>query len=204
MWIFMDPVNLFAGINIIATFIAQAKESKNQLKLTVTNTVNKPSSFLQKWPLNIAAIILLFSILGVFNILNLSQEEFSQITNIHYDSVRLAGLVLFLVFSWGQIKSFKTLGKNYSQEVVIIKNQELVTTGIYKNIRHPQYLCQILADLGLGLALISYVIVPLVILVEIPLLLMRARFEEKLLEKHFKEKYTDYKKESGFFLPFIG
>lgn len=200
----MDPINLLVGINIIATFVAQAKESKNQLKLTVSNTLNKPASFLQKWPLNIAALILLVSIVSVFKVLVLTPEEFATYFSFDFNSVRVIGLLLFLIFSWGQIRSFKTLGKNYSQDVAIIKNHNLITSGIYKTIRHPQYLCQIFADLGIGLALMSYIIVPVVILIEIPLIIMRARFEDKLLEKHFKEDFVEYKKKSGFLLPFIG
>lgn len=200
----MDPINLFVGINIIATFIAQAKASKNQLKLSLSNTVNKPASFLQKLPLNIAAIILLVSIISVFGVLSLTPEQFAEFSSVNYDAVRLAGLLMFVIFSWGQIQSFKTLGKNYTQDVAIIKNHKLVTTGIYKNIRHPQYLCQIFADLGIGLALMSYIIVPVVVLIEIPLIIMRASFEEKLLLKHFDEDYSEYKKKSGFIIPFIG
>lgn len=200
----MDPINLFTGLNIIATFVAQAKASKNQLKLSLSNTISKPASFLQKWPLNVAALILLVAILSIFKIFVLTPEEFSQIFSFDYDTARLIGLLMFLVFSWGQITSFKTLGKSYTQDVAIIKNHQLVTTGVYKTIRHPQYLCQIFADLGIGIALMSYIIVPVVILIEIPLILMRISFEEELLTDHFGEKYTEYKKRSGSLLPFIG
>jgi len=44
----------------------------------------------------------------------------------------------------------------------------------------------------------------LVLLVEIPLIIMRASFEEKMLIKHFGNNYSSYKKKSGFILPFIG
>jgi protein-S-isoprenylcysteine O-methyltransferase Ste14 len=58
-------------------------------------------------------------------------------------------------------------------------------------------------DLGAGVATLSYIITPLAI-IEIPLLILRALLEEKLLEKNFKSEYTDYKKKSGFMIPFIG
>jgi protein-S-isoprenylcysteine O-methyltransferase Ste14 len=32
---------------------------------------------------------------------------------------------------------------------------------------------------------------------------MRASFEEKLLSKHFKEEFEQYKKTRGFMIPFI-
>ena len=68
-------------------------------------------------------------------------------------------------------------------------------------IRHPQYLSQIVIDLGGAFATLSYVLLPLAI-IQIPLLILRARFEEKLMEKHFKQEFTDYKKRTSFILPF--
>jgi protein-S-isoprenylcysteine O-methyltransferase Ste14 len=86
---------------------------------------------------------------------------------------------------------------------MIKKNHELVTKGPYKIIRHPQYLCQILLDLGATAATLGYVI-GLLALIEIPIYIMRASMEDKLLAKYFSEKFSDYKKKSGFMIPFIG
>ncbi|MHB9040989.1 MAG: methyltransferase family protein [Melioribacteraceae bacterium] len=85
-----------------------------------------------------------------------------------------------------------------------MKDHKLITGGIYKFIRHPQYLSQLLSDLGAGLALLSYIVVPVVVLIEIPLFIMRAVLEDKLLQKHFGEEYSAYKKRSGFIIPFVG
>ena len=118
--------------------------------------------------------------------------------------VRILGLVMFVVFSWVQVLAYKSLGSSYAQDVVVMKEHKLITTGIYKFIRHPQYLSQLLSDLGAGLALLSYLVVPVVILVEIPLFIMRAAMEDKLLKKHFSNEFPAYKKRSGFMIPFIG
>jgi hypothetical protein len=53
-----------------------------------------------------------------------------------------------------------------------------------------------------GIALFGFVIIPVVILVELPLFILRAIREEKLLESHFKDKFVTYKKNSGFIIPF--
>jgi protein-S-isoprenylcysteine O-methyltransferase Ste14 len=49
----------------------------------------------------------------------------------------------------------------------------------------------------------SYLLLPIAI-IEIPFLILRALLEEKLLEKNFKERFADYKKKTGFLIPFIG
>lgn len=195
----MDPINLITGINLIITFTAQITSAKQQLKTTLSNTKIKADGFLQKTPLNIAAMILLLIVLGIFNLLTLDPNNYTE-----YEKYRLIGLLFFIMFSWLQIRAQKNLGLNYSQEIVILKEHRLVTTGIHKYIRHPQYLFQVLSDLGAGVALLGYVIVPLVLLIELPLLILRAREEEKLLSDHFKEDFVEYKKTSGFIVPFIG
>lgn len=121
-----------------------------------------------------------------------------------FNSIRIAGLVLFVIFSWIQIWSYKLLGSSYSQDIIIQKNQKIITEGIYKFIRHPQYLSQILSDLGAAVALMSYITLPFVLLLEIPLFIMRANLEDKLLKKHFGDEYESYKNKTGFMIPFIG
>jgi len=39
-----------------------------------------------------------------------------------YSVIRYIGLAVYLVFSWIQVWSFKTLGDNYSQDIMIKKN----------------------------------------------------------------------------------
>jgi protein-S-isoprenylcysteine O-methyltransferase Ste14 len=64
-------------------------------------------------------------------------------------------------------------------------------------------MCQILLDLGAAAATLSYVVAFLA-LVEIPIYIMRAAVEDKLLYKYFAERFKEYKKKSGFMIPFIG
>ena len=87
---------------------------------------------------------------------------------------------------------------------MILKGHKLKTEGWYRSVRHPQYLFQLIADIGAGLALASWLVIPVVLLAELPALVMRARLEEKILQNHFGSEYTAYRKKSGFFIPFIG
>jgi len=192
----MDPINIIILLNIIATFGANVTGAKRGLKSTVSEIKEKPKTFLQKFPPIISMLSLVTLILAVFQIGTL--EYLAE-----YNMIRYIGLAVYLVFSWVQVWSFKTLGDNYSQDIMIKKNHELVTKGPFKIIRHPQYLCQILLDLGATAATFGY-IVGLLALIEIPIYIMRASMEDKLLAKYFAEKFSDYKKKSGFMIPFIG
>ncbi len=192
----MDPINIIAGLNLIATFGANISGAKKGLKSSITAAKEKPESFLQKIPLAISVLALVFFILAIFQVGTFSYKP-------GYQNLRSAGLVVYLIFSWIQVWAFKTMGENYSQEVLIYKHHKLVRKGPFKFIRHPQYLSQILLDAGAGVATLSFLVLPLAI-IEIPLLVMRASLEEKLLEKHFKEEFLKYKSKSGRMLPFIG
>jgi protein-S-isoprenylcysteine O-methyltransferase Ste14 len=191
----MDPINIIAGLNLIATFGANFTGAKKGLKTSIGASKEKPKSYLQKFPLLLAALTLIGLLIGIFQI-----GTFPYTDNIM--TFRLIGLIIYLIFSWIQIWSYRTLGENYSQEIIILKNHKLVTWGPFKLIRHPQYLSQILMDLGAGAAVLSYIIIPLAV-IQIPFVIMRANLEEKLLSKYFKE-FAEYKSKSGFMIPFIG
>jgi len=194
----MDPINIFVGINLIYSLFANASGAKKGFKKKISGIVEKPQTYLQKVPPNISALILVLIVLGIFGIgtLKASQSNAEMIW-------RIAGLLIFVAFSILEVQAFKTLGKFYTQDIAVLKGQNLVISGYYKIIRHPQYLFQILSDIGAGVALQSYLVIFAAVLLEIPLFILRAKKEEELLEKHFGGNYKIYKQNSSFFLPFI-
>ena len=192
----MDPINIIILLNVIGTFGANVTGAKRGLKSKVSEVKEKPKTFLQKFPPVVSALSLIALVFAVFQIGTLDYLE-------EYNSIRYIGLTVYLVFSWIQVWSFKTLGDSYSQDIMIKKNHELVTKGPFNIIRHPQYMCQILLDLGAAAATLSYV-VGFLVLIEIPIYIMRASAEDKLLSKYFNERFSEYKKKSGFMFPFIG
>lgn len=195
----MDPINILVAINLFVSMSANFSGAKKGLKTSITKVVERPVTFLQKAPPNVAALVLVLIILSVFKIGTLQAELEKE-----FQIYRIIGLAMFVVFSWIQVLSYKTLGKNYAQDIVIMKEHNLVREGVYRFVRHPQYISQLLSDLGAGLALTSYLVIPLVVFVEIPLFILRAVVEEKMLRKHFGESFVSYKKHSGFIIPFIG
>ena len=192
----MDPINIIVGLNIIATFGANVSGAKKGFKDKIGAAKEKPNTYLQKLPLILSTITLLGLILGVFQIGTL---EYSA----KYNLIRYFGLAVYLIFSWVQIWAFKTLGENYSQDILIKKDHQLVTIGPFRIIRHPQYMSQILLDLGGASATLSYIVAPIAV-IQILFILLRASVEDKLMAKHFGNEFSSYKKKSGFVLPFIG
>lgn len=192
----MDPINIIIGLNIIATFGANVGAAKKGIKDKVGVFKDKPKTYLQSLPIVLSTIALVVLIVSLFQIGTLEYKT-------EYQTIRVIGLAFYIVFSWVQIWSTKTLGDNFSQEIAIKKDHHLVTSGPFKFIRHPQYLSQFLMDLGGAAATLSFILAPLA-LIQIPFLFMRAFMEDKLLEKHFGGNFRSYKKKTGMILPFIG
>ena len=87
--------------------------------------------------------------------------------------------------------------------VVKAENHTLITNGIYKYIRHPGYLSDLLIFIGLALAmgnLIPIIIIPLTFAAAYT---YRIRTEEKMLIEIFGSQYKEYQKSSKLLIPFI-
>jgi protein-S-isoprenylcysteine O-methyltransferase Ste14 len=78
----------------------------------------------------------------------------------------------------------------------------LVTSGIYRYIRHPQYTGLLLMSLGM---LIEWATLPMLILypVMIFLYVRLARREERDMLAEFGDDYRDYMKRTKRFIPFV-
>ena len=50
---YMDPINIFTGLNIIAAFVANLGGAKKGLRSSVVGTKEKPKTYLQSVPLKI-------------------------------------------------------------------------------------------------------------------------------------------------------
>ena len=107
-------------------------------------------------------------------------------------TMRVTGFAIFVVsfalLTWARA----TLGNSFS---VTPQAKALVTAGIYSRVRYPVYLFGALMLSGLFL----YINMPwlLVILtVIVPLQIVRARTEEKVLVGKFGDQYLDYRKQT--------
>lgn len=105
---------------------------------------------------------------------------------------KLAAIILFaagLIIRWAAVL---TLKKAFTVKIHILKDQHLITHGIYKYIRHPAYTGLILYYTGFGLALQNYLALLLIIPVITATTLYRIRKEENVLLNHFGDKYLAY------------
>ncbi len=89
-----------------------------------------------------------------------------------------------------------------SRTIRVEENQRVVDTGLYAIVRHPMYAATVLLFLSIPLVLGSFWAF-LCFLPYVPLIAVRAVFEERVLEREL-EGYADYKKRVKYrMLPFV-
>lgn len=107
--------------------------------------------------------------------------------------VSLTGMILVII-------GWRSIYKNYWSKKE--GKGQLVTKGIYKYIRHPQYTGFLLITLGM---MFEWVTIPLLLMYPILLVLYYrlAKKEETDMERGFGKQYLDYKRRTGMFVPLL-
>jgi protein-S-isoprenylcysteine O-methyltransferase Ste14 len=118
------------------------------------------------------------------------------------DDVRWIGVALFTIGGILRLWPVFVLGRRFSGLVAIQPGHKLVTSGIYRLIRHPSYLGLLLGALGWALAFRSGVGVILAALNLIPLV-ARMNAEEALLTSEFGAEYGNYRAHTSRLIPGI-
>ena len=116
--------------------------------------------------------------------------------------LRYLGIFLFLLGLFIRSIAIRTLKRQFSIYVAIQENHQLITTGIYSQIRHPIYLGALFSLVGFGLVfptLLGF----LFVFIYSMLLGHRMAQEEKLMLKHFGSVYEEYTSKSYRLIPHI-
>lgn len=118
------------------------------------------------------------------------------------DALRYAGLALMVLgFILMQIAE-KSLGRQFSVEVTIQADHQLVTSGPYRYLRHPRYSGVLLFFLGISIAFGSYLALAGVGLLGC-VLAWRIHAEESLLQQEFGAEWDGYCAKSWRVIPFV-
>jgi protein-S-isoprenylcysteine O-methyltransferase Ste14 len=123
-------------------------------------------------------------------------------TDFEPERIRAIGIVLYTVGLMTAILARWQLGQNWSdiENATVLRTQAVVSHGIYRFIRHPIYVGDLLLLIGLELSLLSWFVMPIIMLA--PAVLWQAVREEKMLV-HALPGYGDYCLRSKRFIPFV-
>jgi protein-S-isoprenylcysteine O-methyltransferase Ste14 len=136
-------------------------------------------------------VIVAFSLIGLLDAYLPAWTDRAEVWTLDGEVIRWLGAVLFAAGGALRIWPVFVLGPRFSGLVAIQRGHRLVTTGVYRVIRHPSYLGLLVNSLGWGLAFRSGVGVLLTALL-LPPLVSRIRAEEILLRAQFGAEYEAY------------
>lgn len=96
-----------------------------------------------------------------------------------------------------------TLGKEFSPIVQTTESHKLITTGIYRTIRHPAYLGTLCLLIGFPLCFGSIVGLVIAIVIGVPVLIYRIQVEDRALLAWFGEEYKEYSRKTSRLIPHL-
>ena len=130
---------------------------------------------------------------------------FAKYGRINWGAPYLAmtGLLVIFAGGWLRLSAMRTLKQHFTYTVSISEQQELIESGLYRLIRHPAYLGELLIFLGIGLAFANWISLASLVIFPLVAFSARIRVEEKALAGHFGERYAEYCKRSWRLLPWV-
>lgn len=150
-----------------------------------------------RWfPILSGLIFLASVVVSVLDIVMLQHGRYSL------TAVGIAGVALLIVGLGIYGIAHRTLGEFFSEEVRILPEHKLITSGPYHLIRHPIYLGSILFSPSIPMIAGSFYGF-VIMLVPIPMLLYRIRIEEKIMVSRFGQEYLEYAHKTKKLIPYI-
>jgi protein-S-isoprenylcysteine O-methyltransferase Ste14 len=121
----------------------------------------------------------------------------------HWNTFFVIGSILIIIGLIIRITAILTLKQQFTYTVTKIENHELIEKGLYKSLRHPGYLGQLIIFTGISTSLSNWLSILFMI---IPVLLgyiYRINVEEKFMIEQMGQKYRDYQKRTKRLIPRI-
>jgi protein-S-isoprenylcysteine O-methyltransferase len=111
------------------------------------------------------------------------------------------GMAILAAGVWLRVSAIRELGRFFTYAVVVQDEQPVIDTGPYRRIRHPSYTGLILGMLGLGVALGTWLTIPICVLPPLIGFSWRLLTEERILARELGEPYRAYMRRTKRLVP---
>ena len=113
------------------------------------------------------------------------------------------GMVFVFVGLIVRVTSIITLKRHFTYTVTTIANHELIEKGLYKWIRHPGYLGQLMIFVGIAASLSNWLSVLFMIIPVFVGYAYRIKVEEHFMIEQFGQNYVDFQQRTKKLIPSI-
>jgi protein-S-isoprenylcysteine O-methyltransferase len=128
----------------------------------------------------------------------------TKIGRIYYwNTFFVIGMALVVMGLMIRIHSILTLKQFFTYSVGKVENQRIIETGLYKIIRHPGYLGQLLIFAGISISLSNWLSVLLMMIPVTIGYIYRIKVEESFMIEQMGESYLNYQKRTKRIIPRI-
>ena len=143
-----------------------------------------------------ASVVVGMSIAGAFGFSGVGGA-----TNVR--AWELAGAVVLLAGAAIRLHAIAVLANQFTSRVTILTEHKLVRSGLYRYVRHPSYLGQILILVGVGALMANVVALITAPLLTTVALVWRIRVEERAMAEHFGVAFEEYSNATRRLLPLV-
>jgi len=114
-----------------------------------------------------------------------------------------AGVLVAASGLWLFRQSHIELGKNWSISLDLREGHQLVTSGLYRHLRHPMYTSIFLCALGQALVVPNWIVGPANLVAFFVLFAVRVQPEERMMAEKFGDQYGSYLAKTKRLIPGI-
>ena len=188
----MDPkIIIIIAISYLYFFFEVFLNLRQKRKRTVTTSNDKNS------------LRLLYGLITVGYFLSFAIGATKLGRLYHWNTYFAIGMSFFVLGLVIRIYSIMTLRQFFTYSVAKVQDHKIVETGLYKFIRHPGYLGQILIFIGISTSISNWLSI-LAMMIPVTLgYLYRIKVEERFMLEQMGEKYINYQNRTKRLFPMI-
>ncbi|HEU0240365.1 MAG TPA: isoprenylcysteine carboxylmethyltransferase family protein [Micromonosporaceae bacterium] len=113
------------------------------------------------------------------------------------------GMTIFLAGVAMRVWSFRALGQYFSFSIEVRPDQNVVTAGPYRTVRHPSYAGGLLMVVGVGLTSANWAAVAVMAVLALVMVVWRIRVEENALLTTLGDRYRSYASGTKRLVPLV-
>ncbi len=111
------------------------------------------------------------------------------------------GVATFAVALWLLWRSHTDLGRNWRVTTELREGHTLVTSGVFRHIRHTMYSAHWLWGIAQALLIHNWIAGLASLIILLPMYLLRVRREEQMMLEKFGEEYRLHMRQTGRIIP---
>ena len=188
----MDPkIIIIIAISYLYGFFEVFLNIRQRSKSNVTTSRDKDSLWL------------LYSLITVGYALSFSIGATKIGRIYHWDTFFAIGMTLIVIGFIVRIHSILTLKQFFTYSIAKVENHKIIETGLYKFIRHPGYLGQLIIFIGISISISNWLSI-LFMMIPVTLgFLYRIKVEEKFMVEQLGEDYLNYQERTNRIIPLL-